>query len=82
MNIYLLQAKASESPLWDSPYDKAWGFIIAADSESNARLLASAQAQDEGADAWLKEDHSTCKAIGFTYSFSSPRVILCEDIRG
>jgi hypothetical protein len=41
-------------------YNAAFGFVIRAQSENDARALASANAGDEGADAWTDPAWASC----------------------
>ena len=59
MKLFLVQAKAGH-PKWEPWYDKAFGFVVRAESEREARLLASNGAGDEGQDAWIDAEASTC----------------------
>ena len=44
-------------------WDCAYGFVVRAKDEAHARKLASEQAGDEGADAWLLPSRSTCEEL-------------------
>jgi hypothetical protein len=57
MKLYLF------SDYWEPWYDKAFGFVVAARDEEQARKLASEQSGGEGADAWLDKKASTCKEV-------------------
>lgn len=57
MKLYLLTRKQFPG------YDEAGGFVVAADTQGEARWIASERAGDELADTWLSEDSSTCKMI-------------------
>ena len=46
MNLYLLEAKEDTVP-WAKWYDKAFGFVIAAESEKEAREIANRNGGDE-----------------------------------
>lgn len=48
---------------WSFPYDVALGFIVRAETEQQARELAAEQAGDEGRNAWLDPDYSTCMVL-------------------
>ena len=50
---------APDSP-WRAVYDCAHGFIIQAETEGQARLIASDNHGDEGSDAWLSPKWSYC----------------------
>jgi len=56
LNIYLL---THDSTLL---YDVATGFVVRAPTPKAARQLASKNAGDEGASAWI--DYATCKKVG------------------
>lgn len=47
---------------WEPWYDKAFGFVVSAEYEDQARLLAHGQAGDENRmqAVWLDEAYSTC----------------------
>ena len=57
--------------LWTPWYDKAFGFVVRAADEKEARVLASKEAGDEydrysGEDEvnpWLEEKYSTCQEL-------------------
>ena len=59
MKLFLLRAKRGH-PTWEPWYDKAFGFVVRATDENEARLLASDNAGDEGQDAWIDANASTC----------------------
>ena len=45
---------------WDPWYDRAFGFVVRAQTEQEARVLASTEAGDEGGSSWQDEDKTTC----------------------
>ena len=45
---------------WMPWFDRMFGFVLWAESESSARRLASEEAGDEGASAWLSPQNSSC----------------------
>lgn len=49
--------------LWSPWYDKAFGFVIRAATESDARRIAAGDAGDEGEEAWLDSSNSTCVTL-------------------
>jgi hypothetical protein len=59
MKLWLLRPKEGRSH-WEPWYDKAFGFVVRANSETEARKLASGDAGDEGEEAWLLQQLSTC----------------------
>lgn len=65
MDIYLLKLINNEYRGWA---DEARGFIVIAGSAGMARILAAAQAGDEGPETWHDPDHSSCQLIGITAS--------------
>jgi hypothetical protein len=48
-----------ESP-WFNNWDCAHGFVVEAETEDEARRLASGGSGDEGAHAWLQSKYSHC----------------------
>jgi hypothetical protein len=74
MKLWILRPKGYNDvdnkidPLWKPWYDKAFGFIIAAESEEEARKLAFRDAGDEEGNHWDDDaiinawtaEHSTC----------------------
>lgn len=71
MKLWLLRPVEND-PLWDPWYDKAFGFVVRAETEAEARALAHEDAGDENRGefmheklgpkgrAWLDAEHSTC----------------------
>lgn len=75
MKIYELRKRTDlkgQNP-WEPWYDKAFGFIILAKSEDEARKIASENCGDEGPDAWLSNNYSSCNVLD---SHGSSRLIL------
>jgi hypothetical protein len=81
---------ARERHPWAPWFDKAFGMIVRAASELEARALAQSQAGGEGrgiyaalgceeeeiaTDVWLDADHTTCEVLA---SEGSPGVILVD----
>jgi len=62
MNLYVLRPIKE----WDPYYDMAWGFVIKAHSAKEARVLAQSEAGDEGDNAWLDSEITTCKQLQST----------------
>jgi hypothetical protein len=48
------------APEWTPWYDKAFGVIVRADTEEEARDMASECRGDEGKAVWLDESKTTC----------------------
>lgn len=62
MKIWLLTAK-KHAKEWEFLYDTSLGHVVRAESETEARHLASKKSGDEGKDAWLRSDKSTCTEL-------------------
>ena len=64
MKLYLLRpidlGTDQINDLWKPWYDKAFGFVVRAETEEKARELASDRCGDEGRHAWLNSEYSTC----------------------
>jgi hypothetical protein len=60
---------------WEPWYDKAFGFVIRASTEVDARQLASQNAGDEGKDVWLDAAKTRCQVI----DPNGPPNVLCRD---
>jgi hypothetical protein len=78
MKIFLLNAKA-KSRVWTPWYDKAFGFVVRADDEKQARELASKEAGDEGAKAWLNPQQSLCEIVGDAVGNGEEAQVLLRD---
>ena len=75
MPLWLLRPihyKSQEDDLWDEPqeddicnpwYDKAFGFVVRAETAEGARRIAAEKCGDEGEDAWLNAKYSTCTVL-------------------
>ena len=65
MHIYLLRPvkKPPNGNPWEPWYDKAFGFVIAAQNEQRARELAAIDCGDEGERAWLNPTLSRCELL-------------------
>ena len=51
---------------WEPWYDKAFGFVVRAETEADARRLAGEQAGDEKSknlNPWTDDDYSTCEEL-------------------
>jgi hypothetical protein len=59
MKLWILEAKEGD-PIWQPWYDKTFGFVVRAETEADARRFASEDCGDEGPQAWLSSEHSTC----------------------
>lgn len=55
------------APLTPSPwvpwYDKTFGMVVRAVSERSARSIAAEQCAEEGEEAWLNSDYSSCEEL-------------------
>ncbi len=87
MKLWLLRP-VIESGLWDPWYDKAFGFVVRAKTEKQARKMAEKQSGDESrhhytADkavvpmkqAWIDPSYSTC--VELTADGDSG-VVICD----
>lgn len=80
MKLYLLRPATNilkNSP-WDPWYNKAFGFVVCADNETDARMLATAQAGDEvhyNPTAWTDPRLSTCVEL----TADSPAGVIARD---
>ena len=45
---------------WDPWYDKAFGFVVSAESEEAARRIASVNHGDETSEAWINPRETSC----------------------
>jgi len=70
IKLWLLKRK----DVW---YDEAAGFVIRAQREQDARVIASEYAGGEGAEVWLDPEDSTCTELTRD---GEPGVVL-EDFR-
>lgn len=59
MKLYLLRPVKD----WDPWYDKAFGFVVAANGVDEARAFASENAGDERKDVWLDYMKTRCTLI-------------------
>ena len=66
MKLWLIRPRDPTSGAWDPWYDRAFGFVVRAETEEQARKFADAAAGDEKRsreDAWLSPDLSTCEEL-------------------
>jgi len=81
MKIWLLDSREDflhkDDDPWIPWYDKAFGFVVIAETEDEARELASEQAGDEADgdffNPWMDEEYSTCVELK---PEGVPRVVL------
>ena len=72
--LWILKPKDSgENNPWSPWYDKAFGFVVIAETEQQARELADADAGDENGYStkihpWLDAAMSTCEELTTEYS--------------
>lgn len=54
MAIWLIRPIDENGPDWKPWYDKCFGFVVSADTEQQARIIASRSGEtgDEGPDIW------------------------------
>lgn len=75
MKLWLLRAIDTKDGPWEPWYDKIFGFVVRAETETKARSLAAEEKGAEGEKAWLDPSFSTCvelKAEG------APEVIIWD----
>jgi hypothetical protein len=66
MKLWILKARVDlvgEDDLWEPWYDKNFAFIVRAEDELSARIIAGLNAYDETKAAWLCEKYSTCEEL-------------------
>lgn len=65
--LWILQPVRSEDMTGDDPwspwFDKAFGFVVRAETEEQARALAAEQAGDEGPAPWLSQGYTSCTEL-------------------
>lgn len=71
MKLWLLERRDTEIVGWD----EARGVVVAAETEDEARLLASQKRGDEGAGAWTDMTRTTCEEL---IPGSASRVVLVD----
>ena len=62
MKLWLLEAIRERSP-WVPWYDTCFGLVVRAETEVEARAIASENGGEEiksGAEPWMHEEYSTC----------------------
>lgn len=79
MKLWLLLPVEGDD-LWEPWYDKAFGFVIAAETEEQARIIAQKGGGDEcgweGDDpAWVDPTHSTCVELTAD-AYTEPTVVM------
>ena len=62
MKLWILRP-INELSNWSPWYDKAFGFVVRAIDETTARIEASKQCGDEGAEAWVDKSLSSCEEL-------------------
>jgi hypothetical protein len=65
MKLWIVKAVEGADP-WEPWYDKAFGFVVRADTETRARELAQASGGCEimgNANAWTDRRFSTCEEL-------------------
>jgi len=76
MKLYLLKPIDNITPNpWEPWYDKAFGFVVRAKNENQARQMAQEQAGDEDRNGspWLSDQQSICVLLTAT---GKPEVII------
>jgi hypothetical protein len=65
-----------------SGYDCAEGFVVAADSEEEARALAATRKGDEGAFCWESPSYSEATLIAPSSIYTSAQIVLRDYLAG
>lgn len=60
MKLWLLHPINPHEGPWDPWYDKAFGFVVRAENETEARAFAANGCGDEGEYPWINAVFSTC----------------------
>lgn len=77
MKLWLLRPATEErGSLWHPWYCKAFGFVVQAMSEAEARRMAAAQCGHEGAEAWESPELSTCAEL--RVDSGEARIVMCD----
>lgn len=63
MKLWILRPVDDEASPWTPWYDRAFGFIVRAETEAVARQIASFKAGNEKPAAWLDESLSSCEEL-------------------
>lgn len=75
---HLYAAKNSKDDLWG--YDCAYGFVVAAETEDEAREIAASKAGCEGANTWRQPWNTVCEEL--RAENEKPGVILRDFVAG
>jgi hypothetical protein len=75
MKLWLLQPVNESLKPWTPWFDCMFGFVVRARDEEAARRLASSKAGDEGPEAWLAPESSTCVEL----MADGPEGVVMED---
>jgi hypothetical protein len=62
MKLWHVTAR-DKRPEWEPWYDKAFAFVVRAETEAEARELAANCAGEEGSNPWLNSDASLCEIL-------------------
>lgn len=66
LELWILRPIDLEHPIWGKYDDIAMGFVVCAESERDARVMAhinGGRESEDGRDAWLQRDLSTCERL-------------------
>ena len=78
MHIFVLECKAS-----GTIYDKLYGIVVVAETEQQARTMASKKAWDEGPATWLKKEETKATCLGpYIGRRKKPFVVLMDILNG
>lgn len=77
MKLFLLKPiDEGDKIFW---YDCNHGFVIRAESEGEAREIASKNHADEGSEVWLNTERVSCEKIT---NEGEPGIVLCDFVAG
>lgn len=75
--LFILEAKEDlEHSPWKSWCDKTFGMVVRAVSAKKAREIAADSHNDEGREAWLNPEFSSCEELKTT---GKTEVIISDD---
>lgn len=61
MKLWLLKPATRGDERWG--YDCAYGFVVRAETELDARELAAEEHGDEGVKSWIRPEDTTCEEL-------------------
>jgi hypothetical protein len=73
VGLWIIRPIGVSAGHWEPWYDKSFGFVVVADTEEEARALASDYAGDEGSAVWLDDTETSCEVLD---DDGEPRVVI------